>query len=247
MFGSALKAKAEALALPSGTRYLVIQKLVLEGVFDTPKSSAQVVLTISETFGERWRTIHVQTYMKKFMQAGIIRAVRPPNGRHNHWVLSCVTKAEAISLIGRGRKAAELESELFSADLVTQLQKNFQDELGELHDNFGKNGNCTAFLLRKILEKLIIISVSKAGSGDLLKDPSRPGGWKGLRDLIEVASREKIGGLPILVPKTATEVKGVKFLGDTAAHNPLVGVDMASIIPQMPFIITAYKELANRL
>jgi len=49
------------------------------------------------------------------------------------------------------------------------------------------------------------------------------------------------------VSKTANEIKGLKFLGDTAAHNPLVGVDMASIIPQMPFIITAYKELAKHL
>ena len=65
--------------------------------------------------------------------------------------------------------------------------------------------------------------------------------------MIEIAAKEKISGIAFLVPKTAAEIKGLKFLGDTAAHNPLVGVDMASIVPQMPFVITAYKELAKRL
>ncbi len=33
----------------------------------------------------------------------------------------------------------------------------------------------------------------------------------------------------------------------TAAHNPPVGVDMTTIVPQMPYIITAYEELAKHL
>jgi len=41
--------------------------------------------------------------------------------------------------------------------------------------------------------------------------------------------------------------RGIKFLGDTAAHNPMVNVDVADILPQMPFIVTAYKELALHL
>ncbi len=47
--------------------------------------------------------------------------------------------------------------------------------------------------------------------------------------------------------KTAKEIQGIKFLGDTSAHNPLTEVDMKTIIPQMPYIITAYKELAKKL
>jgi len=65
--------------------------------------------------------------------------------------------------------------------------------------------------------------------------------------MVEIAAREKINGLPFLTPKTANEIKGIKFLGDTAAHNPLVGVDVRTILPQMPYIITAYNELAKRL
>ena len=65
--------------------------------------------------------------------------------------------------------------------------------------------------------------------------------------MVDIAAREKVGGLPILTGKTASEIRGVKFLGDTAAHNPLVDVDMKTIIPQMPFLITAFGELARHL
>ena len=70
---------------------------------------------------------------------------------------------------------------------------------------------------------------------------------EGLKDLIGTAAREKLDGVPFLLPKTANEIKGIKSLGDTAAHNPLVNMEMSTILPQMPFIITAYQELASRL
>ena len=247
MYGEALKDKAKQLPISSETKYLVIQNLIVEGVLDSPKSSAELVRIIQETFGDRWSTSHIQTYMKKFLVAGIVRAIKLPRGSQNFWVLACMVKADALTAIGKTQRIRDIEECLFSEDLLNKLDKNFRCEIQELHDNFGKNGNCSAFLLRKILEKMIIIAVSKHGGEHLLKDHSRPGGWKGLKDMIDIASREKIAGIPILIPKTANEIKGLKFLGDTAAHNPLVGVDMASIVPQMPFIITAYKELAERL
>ena len=69
----------------------------------------------------------------------------------------------------------------------------------------------------------------------------------GLETMINIASSEKVRGIPFLTPKTAKEIKGVKFLGDSAAHNPLINVDMKTITPQLPFIITAYEELAKKL
>jgi len=127
------------------------------------------------------------------------------------------------------------------------LKKTFGRELEELRDNFGKNGNCTTFLLRKILEKLIIIAFGKNEKDKLPEDQTRPGGWVGLKEMIETAEREKLHSVPFLIPKTANEIMGIKFLGDTAIHNPLVGVEMSTIVPQMPFVITAYEELAKRL
>jgi len=247
MSGKVLKEKARALPIDPHSRYAHLQKLICEGFFDAPVSSENVVTRIKETFGKRWKTLHVQTYMQKFMNAGIIHAVKPAGHKGNYWVLASVKREQALKSIGKKRKVKEIEEELFSEDFVKRLRKNFGRELEELHDNFGRNGNCTAFLLRKILEKLIIVVFLKNGEGKLLEDKSRPGGWTGLKDMIDIAAQEKLHGVPFLMPKTANEIKGIKFLGDTAAHNPLVGVDIKTILPQMPFIITAYEELAERL
>ena len=243
----AIKEQAKNTVVRPKTNHAILRKLVIDGFFDRPVSSEEVVLRIRETVGDRWRTSHVQTYMKKFMQAGIIHAVKPSHSNQNFWVLAGVERAEALKVIRKTKRGRAIEEGLFSEDLMRKLGRDFNFELEELHDNFGKHGNCTAFLLRKILEKLLIITFSKKQKGHLLEDPARPGGWKGLKEMIEIAAKEKVDGVPFLTGKTAHEIKGLKFLGDTAAHNPLVGVDMTSILPQMPYMITAYAELAKRL
>ena len=136
---------------------------------------------------------------------------------------------------------------MFSADLVGKLGAHFKTEIEDLHLNFGRSGSCTAFLLRKILEKAIFLAFAKNSLSGKLEDGNGTGRLVGLEAMIDASAREKINGVPILIPKTAEKIKGIKFLGDTSAHNPLVNVDMETILPQMPFIIIAYKELAERL
>jgi hypothetical protein len=185
--------------------------------------------------------------MQKFMKAEIIYAIKPPGRRGNYWVLRAVNRDKALGSIRGEKNGGRLDGQPLPGRLSSRLKRNFSQELNELQSNYLKCGNCTAFLLRKILEKLIIIVMSRHGKEKLLEDKVRPGGWVGLKDMIEIAARERLNGVPFLVPKTANEIKGIKFLGDTAAHNPLVGVDNRTILPQMPFIITAYEELAKRL
>lgn len=247
MSGKALKAKAGNLAVSPKSHHACIQKLIVEGVFDSPISSPDVARNVRENSGRRLKGNHVQTYMKKFLTAGVVRAVKPHGSKHNFWVLASVARSEALKQIGKTQKVREIEEELFSTGLLVKLKRDFGRELDELHDNFGKNGNATAFLLRKILEKLIIKAFLKQQKGNLLEDKGRPGGWRGLKDMIEIAAQEKHQGVPFLLRHTANEIRGIKFLGDTAAHNPMVSVDITSILPQMPFIITAYEELAQRL
>lgn len=247
MSGRSLKEKAKSLRVDLQSRYALLQKLIVSGHFDSPVSSEAVVLKIKEKFGKKWKTSYVQTYMKKFMQAEIMHAVKPAGHKGNYWVLASVKREQALGLIGKTRRVREIEEELFSATLMKRLKKSFGRELEELRDNFGKNGNCTAFLLRKILEKLIIIVFSKNGRANLLEDNNRPGGWTGLKDMIEISAREKHNGVSFLVPRTANEIKGIKFLGDTAAHNPLATVEVNTVLPQMPYILTAYEVLAKRL
>jgi hypothetical protein len=247
MSAKALKAKASALPIGAKTNHAILRKMLIDGFFDKAVSSEEVVLGIRESVGDRWKTSHVQTYMKKFMREGIIHAVKPPHSNLNFWVIASVSRPDALKMIGKTQNVKTIEEELFSPRLMAKLKKNFSDELLELRDNFGRNGNCTAFLLRKILEKLIIIVLSKRQKEHLLEDAGRPGGRKGLKEMIEIAAREKVDGVSFLIPKTANEIKGLKFLGDAAAHNPLTSVDMTSILPQMPYMITAYEELSKRL
>jgi hypothetical protein len=129
--------------------------------------------------------------------------------------------------------------------LVKDLDKDFKVELEDLKLNFGRSGTCTAFLLRKILEKLIFIGFAKNGLEASLKD--KDGDLVGLKAMLTTCVLQKVHGKPFLMPKTAREIEGVKFLGDTSAHNPLTNVRMETIIPVMPFIITAYEELATKL
>jgi len=236
-----------AMDSENGSNYEVLRKLLAAGFLDVPVPSAQIVDRIRETSGRRLSTGYIQTYMRKFMKEGLVHAVRPANSRSNYYVITAMSRQDALRMIGKRKGTLEAEQKLFSEGLVNKLEKNFAVELAELHDNFGRHGNATAFLLRKILEKLLIIVFGKLGRDAQIVDNGRPGGWKGLQEIIEVAAKEKIGGLPLLLPKTANAIRGVKFLGDAAAHNPLVSVDMTTIIPQMPFIITAYSELAQRL
>jgi hypothetical protein len=242
-----LKARVEAMTVDPQSGYGILRKLILEGEFDEPIASAGVVRRIKEKIGKRWRTSHVQTYMAKFMQAGIMHAVKPAGLTVNYWVLTHMRREDAIRHIRKGKKVKEIEEELFSEKLLAKLNTDFSDELDELRDNFGKNGLSTAFLLRKILEKLIIIVFGKNSRQHLLRDKNRPERWLGLNELIDVAVQEKVSGVPFLLLKTAKEIKGVKFLGDAAAHNPLATVHTKTIVPQMPYIITAYDELAKRL
>lgn len=141
----------------------------------------------------------------------------------------------------------KIEDQLFDKDLLQALGERFAVEIEDLRLNFGRSGNCSAFLLRKILEKLIYISFAHNGLGEKLEIKSQPGRLIGLEAMINIAVSEKVNGVPFITSRTAKEIKGIKFLGDASAHNPLVDINMETIIPQMPFIITAYKELSNQL
>ncbi len=247
MSGKSPKEKARSLIIDPKSRHALLRKLILDDFFDSPVSSKDVVLRVKEKFGKRWKTNHVQTYMKKLMQEDIIHAVKPTGHTINFWILTTIKREQALRLIGKKQKVKDIEEKLFSENLMLRLKKDFSRELEELYDNFGKNGICTAFLLRKILEKLIVLTFAKNKREKLLEDKSRPGRLTGLEGMIEIAAREKLDGLPFLVPKTAKEIKGIKFLGDAAAHNPFASVEINTILPQMPYIITAYEELAKRL
>jgi hypothetical protein len=129
--------------------------------------------------------------------------------------------------------------------LMKVYKKEFKKEFQDLQYVFGNSGTCTAFLFRKILEKAVFLALvrNKVDERDL-REPSS-GKYFGLGALLNVAAVTKVRGVPILLPRTIKMIQGIKFLGDVAAHNYLINVDMEDITPQLPFITTALKELAR--
>src|SRR5260370_12389517 len=192
MDGSPAKKLAEALTVDPKSRSALLRRLILDGFFDLPVSSSDVVLRVREKFGKRWQSSWVQVYLRRFMEAGVIHAIKPRGDRGHFWTTCDLTRDDALRQIGKSRKVREIEEHLFSSQLMSRLERDFSRELAELHDNFGKNGNCTAFLLRKILEKLLIIVFTKNGRVHLLEDRNRPGGWLGLQEIIATAARDKL-------------------------------------------------------
>ena len=240
-----LEKKIANLNIESKSGHALIARLIERGFFNEPVSSPAIVRAIREKFGKTWRASYPHVYTEKFLENDILQTVK--TGEGYYWVVSEMSRDDALRRINKSKKIREIEDKLFSDDLVKRLSPDFKRELDELHDNFGRNGSCTAFLLRKILEKLVIIVFGKHGRQHLLEVKGQPGRWVGLEDMLDAAMREKVAGVPFLMNRTGREIKGIKFLGDTAAHNPLTNVEMNTIIPQMPFIITAYEELARRL
>jgi hypothetical protein len=137
--------------------------------------------------------------------------------------------------------------DILPVELVKLLAKDFKQELADLKHNFGTSGTCSAFLIRKILEKLIFLAFSKHGDGAKLRDAT--GKLVGLQTMLTLATtvRSSVTGKPYLMQKTADNVAPIKFLGDSAAHDPLANVSMKVIEREMAYVITAYSELASAL
>ena len=199
MTADELKKHAYQLSLAKGTAYAWLQELICDGFLDAPVSSADIVHRVAEKFGRKWQTSRVQVYMRKF--SGIIHAVKPRGVRANYWVIASMPRSEAIQLIGKSIKVLEIEQSLFASELELKLQKSFAQELDELRGVFGKQGSCTAFLLRKILEKLLIISFRKSGKASLIEDTHKPGGLIGLESMIGLAISERVNSAPILTER----------------------------------------------
>jgi hypothetical protein len=200
MTAETLKQTAMQMSLAKDTGYSWLRDLICEGFMDLPVSSADVVLRVAERFGRKWDTGRVQVYMRKFV--GIVNAVKPRGSRVNYWVLASVSRSDALQSIGKSHRAIEIEHSLFATDLESKMQKNFSKELVELRGVFGKYGNSSAFLLRKILEKLLIICFRKTGKGALIEDARRPGRLVGLEAMIELAMKERVNSAPILTGRT---------------------------------------------
>jgi hypothetical protein len=86
--------KAKQLQAKPDSMAAYIRELVVRGYFDSPLPSRTVAKAIKELFGRKFPVSYVPTYMKQFLQAGILRAKDGTQGRGNVWVGTWITEAE---------------------------------------------------------------------------------------------------------------------------------------------------------
>jgi len=129
------------------------------------------------------------------------------------------------------------------------LGQKFGREINELKIALKHQPNCTAFLMRKILEKLLFIIISKSDykkNIDAYKKKNK-GELPSLTNLLNWAQNAEIKNIHIATPNNVKKIQGSKFLGDTAAHNYLTTVGFEDIKPEMPGWRILIKELAGNL
>jgi len=215
------------------TAYTCIELLWQKGSFKEGQSLGRVLKLITEKWGHNLPPADISKALRK---ASFLRRT----GRRGKF--QYIQKVSPVS-----KRVADIEENLFSKEFIAKLGKDFETEIDDLRLNFGTSGTCTAFLLRKILEKLIYKVMVRHKLAHLIEDRRKPDRLVGLDAMVKVVSQQKINGVHCMMPKTADNIQGIKFLGDAAAHNPLTNVKMESITPQLPFIITAYEELVGKL
>jgi len=219
-------------------------KLLKDGEFSDVISSQELTHLLNEGAGKKIKVNSLTALMEPLLKEDVIKIKIVGNGRNKRkfWFPGWMDKKQVgLNLTGKTSNPEQI----FSENLVKKLGKDFETEIKDVAIVYGGSGTCTAFLLRKILEKLVFLTFAKNGISDQLKDKN--GDFVGLKTMLDLCTANKVSGKPYLMPKTAKEITGIKFLGDTSAHNPLINVDMKTIVPQMPFMITAYEELSTKL
>ena len=153
--------KLDCLDLKRNSPHFLIARLIRNKFFDNPKKTQDVIEKIKGISGKRLKSNIIQTYMKKFLSEEIIACFSVKGEKGNYWYINSITEDKARNLTGLSKMEAKIADQLFSDKLLSKLNPSFESEIQDLNVVFGKSGTCTAFLLRKILEKLIFLAFAK--------------------------------------------------------------------------------------
>ncbi len=132
-------------------------------------------------------------------------------------------------------------------EIIKLLGKEFLVEMRELKIASQNCSNCTAFLMRKILEKLLFIILSKSDKYKKIKKYKEEHKLPQLTDLINLAQSAEINKRHIIQPNTLRKIEPSKFFGDNAAHNYLTSVSFEDLKSEAPYWRMAIKELAKNI
>jgi hypothetical protein len=219
---------AKNIHAKTGSLTLYIRELVLAGFFDTPAQSKSVIKAVKERFGRRFPVPYVQTYMKPFLSAGVIRAAELPSRRGNLW---CGGWLASNDLGVRGA-AEHLRIKVDTTGWAPEVAEDFQHSLGCYSSELWKPA---AVMLRRAYEGALALKYRSIEHREPEKDATCPKCntklgrrplsisdlhyWAAASGLV----REKLEGLSILL----------KDLGAGGAHptkSKVIDPDTAEII-----------------
>jgi hypothetical protein len=143
-------------------------------------------------------------------------------------------------------KGIKKESSL--EEIKSCLGKDFKKEMNELDYVSSTCPNCTAFLMRKILEKLLFIIISKSNKkNNIDKIKASEDRLSNLTELLNIAKLSEINNKHIIPPKNIEKLSGSKFLGDVSAHDYLTSISFEDIQNEISIWRISIKELSSNL
>lgn len=234
---SQAKKKLEEMKFKENSIYSKIKELIINGeILHQPIYSDELARKLTDATLKKIKSLVIATYMKPFIKAGIVRTESV--GKKRIWY---------GSWLKIDRKVLSHEFPI-PDELIRKLGKKFERDINDLKLVWNRSGTCSAFLLRRLIEKSIYFAFAKQGKLDLLKESSDNSKLVGLDKMLVLAVKEKAkDGTPFLTSKTTEHLKRSKFLGDTSAHNFLADVYPKQIQLEINFIITALEELSSKM
>src|SRR3989344_1662537 len=142
---------------------------------------------------------------------------------------------------GKGWKQIKPPSKKFvtKSDDIVELQNilgvKFEKEIYELKIALQNQPDCTAFLMRKILEKLLFLTLIKSNQKDKIDEYKKKnfGKLPQLGNLINLAKMAQINNIYVTTSNNLDRVENSKFLGDNSAHNYLINISFEDIKPEI--------------
>ena len=146
-----------------------ICKLLNDDEFSDVLSSQVLTHLLNEGAGKKIKVSDLSASMQSLLKEDIIKVKILGRGKNKRkfWFPSWMDKKQIECKLNGG---IVLTEEILSKNLIVALGKDFETEIFDLNLNYGKSGTCTAFLLRKILEKLIFLTFVKNGSSEKIKE-----------------------------------------------------------------------------
>lgn len=131
-------------------------------------------------------------------------------------------------------------------ELKEILGERFQQEFKELEINMLSCPNSTAFIMRKILEKLMFLSIVKSDFSKKIEEiKNKENRLPNFSELMKFAHQAKINNIHIISPSNYKKIEASKFLGDNSAHNYLSSISFEDIKNEITYWRMAIKDLGQ--